>query len=281
MQKIYVCNPFNNVINTGIATLDMNNLLGFCLEGVLLTLGGTTFTKSLITLIQIKANGKVVFETDGAKLNLSEAQKGNASDATHLFINFMEQTGRTSNAFSAGAWDLSAASGITSLRMEVTISAATSPTLVASAAISAALPVDAEKNVRFLMHRRHRATQVIGASSQKIALSVPHIDPSGGGSVFKRVLIYASNLTSIQAIRNGIPDYDHSLTDSNQWQVWNRRMPQTGLFVMDFMLDNMMADRVWDTRPQSGVSQAILYGTFSATETITIETEELISLASY
>jgi hypothetical protein len=38
---------------------------------------------------------------------------------------------------------------------------------------------------------------------------------------------------------------------------------------------------VWDTRPANGVKSAQLYGTFSAGETITIETEELLPLNLY
>ena len=35
------CLPFNNVVTTGLATINFNNLLGFTVEKLMLELGGT------------------------------------------------------------------------------------------------------------------------------------------------------------------------------------------------------------------------------------------------
>ena len=69
MNQLRILNPFNNVVASGIANCDLNPLLGTTLECINLTLGGGSFTKAMITLIQLKANGKVIFETDGTKLD--------------------------------------------------------------------------------------------------------------------------------------------------------------------------------------------------------------------
>jgi len=58
------------------------------------------------------------------------------------------------------------------------------------------------------------------------------------------------------------------------------RVPQTGLTVYDPVLDNMTSTQVMNTTPDATKS-AQVYGTFSATETITIETEELLPLGAY
>lgn len=273
-------NPFNNVVASGVANCDLNNLLGTTLECINLSLGGT-FTKAMITLIQLKANGKVIWESDGSKTDSGESFKSYATaDATKLSINFMEPKSKTVNAFQAGAIDLSVESGITNLRLEVTISGATSPTLSGIAELSPALDVESERNIRFLIHRRHRVTMTIGAAGT-FALQVPHLDPSGGGSVFKRIYIFSANCTAIKAQREGITEFE-VLKAENEWiQKKAGRAPQSNLVVFDPVLDGIQSGRVWDTRPANGVRSAQLYGTFSAGETITIETEELLPLNAY
>lgn len=281
MNKIIPLNPFQNVVASGIAICDLNNLLGSTLEAINITLSGTSFSKSMITLIQIKANNKVIWESSGSYLDASEIFKGYAANTNRLCINFMERHGRTVNAFQSGSIDLSTASGITSLRLEVTTSGATAPALAGYAELSPAIAVAGEEAIRFLIQRRHRIPYTVPAANMKVALPVPHIDPSGGGSVFKRFFIFSSNITSIQCVRNGLAEFDIPCADMNQIQVRAGRSPQANMFVFDPMLDNVQSGRVWDTRPASGVQQAIVYATFSATENIYIETEELIPLSMY
>lgn len=281
MNQLRVLNPFNNVVASGIANCDLNPLLGTTLEGLNLSLAGTSLTKAMITLIQLKANGKVIFETSGANLDLSENFKNyTAADATKLTIDFMDRKARTVNAFQAGAIDLSPGSGITNLRLEVTISGATAPQLSGIAEVSPAIAIPSEEAIRWLIHRRHRNSQTIGAAGT-FSLQVPHIDPSGGGSVFKRVMVYSANMTALKAMREGITEFEVTKAENEWIQKRSGRSPQANLVVFDPILDNVMAGRVWDTRPASGVRSAQLYGTFSAGETITIETEELIPLSMY
>ena len=281
MNKIIPLNPFNNVVASGLAICDLNNLLGTTVEALNLTLGGTSFTKSMITLMQLKANGKIIFESDGSKLDAGEQFKNYTADAARLCMNFMERQGRTINAFQAGAIDLSRESGITSLRLEVTTAGATAPTLVGVAELSPAAAIPGEEAIRFLLQRRHRSPFTVPAANVKVALPIPHIDPAGGGSVFKRLFFFSQFLTSVQVVRSGIVEFDLTIADMAQIQKRAGRLPQANLAVLDFILDNIMSGRLWDTRPGAQCTQAIVYGTFSATETITIETEELIPLGMY
>ena len=282
MNQLRQCNPFTNVVAAGIAILDLNPLLGTTLECLNLALGGTTFTKAMMTLIQLKANGKVIFETSGTNLDLSENYKNYATaDATKLSINFMEPKAKTPNAFQSGAIDLSPDSGITNLRLEVTIAGATAPTLYAVAEVSPAVPVAGEEKIRFLIQRRHRNTQTIGAVGALVSLQVPHIEPSGGGSVFKRVFVYSAVMTGMKLVREGIADFETFKADHEWAQKKALKIPQTNLHVFDPILDGIQAGRCWDTRPANNVRMAQFYGTFSAGETITIETEELLPLSAY
>lgn len=280
MNQLRIMNPFNNVVASGIANCDLNPLLGTTLECLNLSLGGT-FTKAMITLIQLKANGKVIWESDGTKLDGLENFKNYASaDATKLSINFMEPKAKTVNAFQSGAIDLSPDSGITNLRLEVTIAGATSPTLSGIAEVSPAIDIPSERAIRFLIARRHRNTQTIGAAGT-FSLQVPHLDPSGGGSVFKRIAIFSANCTGFKAMREGITEFEVTKAENEWIQKKGLRSPQANLVVFDPILDGIQAGRVWDTRPANGVKSAQLYATFSAGETITIETEELLPLNMY
>jgi hypothetical protein len=279
MNKQMIMDPFQNVVNSGVAIADMNKFLGSVLEKITLTLGGT-LTKSMITKIELKLNGKVVYETDGAKLDASNLYLGAAADATILKIDFMDRKAITVNARQAGAIDLSAGSGITSVRLEVTIAGATTPTLVGFCDVSPPSADPSEAGIRGLILRRHRATFVVGAAGT-FALPIPHLDPAGGGSNFRRLMIYAANMTALKTAREGITEHELTKLQNEAAQKDNFRVPQANLVVFDPVQDGQLSGRTWDTRPVAGVRSAQFYATFSAGETITIETEELLPLAAY
>lgn len=279
MNKQMILDPFQNVVNSGVAVCDMIKFLGTVLEKITFTLGGT-FTKAMITKIELKANGKIIYETDGSKLDASNLYNGGTSDATVLKIDFMDRKAVTVNARQAGAIDLSVGSGITSLRLEVTIAGATSPTLVGFADVSPPTNDPAEAGIRGLLLRRHRASFVVGAAGT-FALPIPHLDPAGGGTNYRRINFYSANMTAFKTQREGVTEHEVTKLQNEASQKDNFKVPQSNLVVFDPVQDGQLSGRTWDTRPASGVRSAQFYGTFSAGETITIETEELLPLAAY
>lgn len=279
MNKQMILDPFQNVVNSGVAIGDMNKFLGTVLEKITLVLGGT-FTKAMITKIELKANGKIIYETDGSKLDASNLYNGGASDATILKIDFMDRKAVTVNARQAGAIDLSVGSGITQLRLEVTIAGATSPTLAGFADVSPPTADPSEAGIRGLIARRHRATFVVGAAGT-FALPIPHIDPAGGGSNYRRIFFYSANMTALKTQREGVTEHELTKVQNEAAQKDNFKTPQSNLVVFDPVQDGQLSGRTWDTRPVSGVRSAQFYATFSAGETITIETEELLPLGAY
>lgn len=279
MNKQMRLDPFQNVVATGIAIGDLNKLLGSVLEKITLTLGGT-FTRAMITKLELKANGKTIWESDGTKIDLVSQYDRVAADVTIVKIDFMQRKARTVNAFQAGAIDLSAKSGITSLRMEVTIAGATSPTLVGFADVSPPNEDPAEAGIRWLTARRTRATYVVGAAGE-FALPIPHLDPAGGGSNYRRIFLFSANCTAIKTMREGVTEHELTKLQNESAQKDNGFTPQTNLVIFDPCQDGQLQGRTWDTRPSSGVRSAQFYATFSAGETITIETEELLPLSAY
>lgn len=280
MNKQIALDPFQGVVASGVAIGDLNKLLGSVLEKLTLNLGGTAFTKSMITKIELKANGKVIYETDGSKLDASNLYNGGAAEATFLKLDFMDRKAVTVNARQAGAIDLSVGSGITNLRIEVTIAGATAPTLAGFADVSPPTSDPSEAGIRALIMRRHRLTYVVGAAGQ-FALPIPHMDPAGGGSNYRRINIYSANLTGFKTVREGITEHELTKAQNESAQKDNFKVPQANLTVFDPVQDGQLQGRTWDTRPASGVRSAQFYATFSAGETITIETEELLPLAAY
>ncbi len=281
MNKQPILDPFLNVVASGTAISDMNKFLGSVLEKITLTLGGTAFTKAMITLIQLKANGKVIFETTGANLDAQNLYNTAAvQDATLLKIDFMDRKARTVNAYQAGAMDLSQASGITSLRLEITIAGATAPTLVGFADVSPISEDPTEQGIRFLMARKHRATVSISAAGT-FALPIPHLDPAGGGSNYRRVYFMSANMTGLKTVREGVTEHELTKMQNEAEQKDNSKVPQANMVVFDPVQTGQLQGATWDTRPGSKVRSAQFYGTFSAAETITIETDELLPLAAY
>lgn len=278
MNKQIALDGFQNVVATGLAINDMNKLLGTVLEKLTFTLGGT-FTVAMMTSIQLKANGKVIYETSGARLNAQNLYNGQTSDVTILKLDFMDRQAVTVNARQAGAIDLSAASGITQLRLEIQITGATSPTLVGFADVSPPTSDPAESGIRFLIARKHQATFVVGGAGE-FALPVPHLDPAGGGSNYRRVYLHCANLSKLKTVRDGITEHELTKLQNEAAQKDNFKVPQTGLVVFDPVQSGTLMGNTWDTR-KGVVGSAQLYGTFTAGETITIETEELLPLNAY
>lgn len=280
MNKQVALDPATGVAAAGIAIFDLNKILGSVLEKLTLTLGGGAFTKAMITKIELKANAKVIFETDGTKLDASNLYNGATADATILKLDFMDRKAITANARQAGAIDLSQKSGITTLRLEITIAGATTPTLAGVADVSPPTDDPLEKDLRWLLARRHRNTQVIGAAGT-FALQVPHVDPAGLGSNYRRIYIYSAQCSAIKTVREGLTEHELTKLQNEALQKDNFKVPQANLVVFDPVQDGQLTGRTWDTRPQSGVRSAQFYATFGAGETITIETEELIPYAAY
>lgn len=271
--------PFTNVVASGVAVTDLRHLFGYCIERIVLQLGGGSFTKAMITSVQLKANGKVIYDSTGSRTDSRNQYRGITANASFLTIDFLELRARSVLALMGGALDTTI--GIKDLRLEVTTSGATTPTLQGFAEVTTPLVGPEYANVRPLIARVHTLTQTIGAAGT-FALSVPHLDPNAGGSIFKRIAVFSANMTGGRVERNGIREFDITSTAANNFnQTEYQRTPQANLWMFDFMIDGLMEGRLLDTRPASRTTTAQIFGTFSAGETIGIEAEVLEPLDVY
>lgn len=269
-------NPLNNVVANGVANLDLQNSLGFTIKSIWLALGGT-LTAAMITSIQLKANGKIIVDTDGAKLAARNAYKGTPTPVGFVCLDFTEQLFFSPTGYLGGALDTTL--GIKSLRLELTIAGATAPTISAFALVGPPQTNDSLNPLRPLIARVHRVQQTIGAAGS-FPLAIPHMQPNEGGSIFKRTHVFSANMTGYRVQKNGITEYELLKAQNDALQAFYRRTPQAGLFVLDHVLEKLQGDS-WDTRPAVQSTTTQFLATFNAAETITVEVEVLEPLDVY
>lgn len=106
--------PFSNVVATGVATSQITP--GRTLETYRLKLGGTALTKAMLSLLKVKANGKVIIEASGTELDKINSYRGVTADAAYLDIDFADDKMLTQFDRMVSAFDTS--SGIMSLTTE-------------------------------------------------------------------------------------------------------------------------------------------------------------------
>lgn len=264
--------PVNNVVGTGMATLDLSNLLGFCIERLTFRLSGTAFTKAMLTGIQIKANAKVIFDSTASRRDAAMQYRAIAANAGFLTIDFSEIRSRTELGQSLGALDTTA--GIADLKMEFLIAGATAPALEGWAEVSRPQIDPAQNPYRGLIAKVHSSSLTIGAGGT-FSLPVPHL--KDGGSLFKRIMFFSANMTALVIKKNGIviEDSTKALNDFNQTEY--KKTPQAGLYVFDAIIDDNQS-QILNTRDAQTME---VLGTFSAGETITIEVEVLEPLNAF
>lgn len=290
MNQIKKLPAFQNVAATGTAFVDLMPIVGGnTLEGIILTLGGTSLTKAMITAWRLVLNGKIVRKSTGPNTDSINKYYGITTAATQLLIDFMNRKAKTPLSFAAGAIDFSANSGIRQAILEVDISGATAPTLAGHAEISPIRVLPEEMRSRFVM--RKQFSQTINApSAAEHSLLITHVNPSSGGSVFEAIHLFAANITGIRIRRNGIDEFDLTKTQLEEIQKAAGRTPQSNHIVFDPVLDGIIPGRVWDTtsrspndpqRPGAGCNSAEVMATFSGSETFVVETQELIYLPDY
>jgi hypothetical protein len=265
---------FQNVVASGIATCDLNGLLGYTIERLILQLGGTSFTKSMITSIQLKANGKIIYDSTGPRLDTRNQYRGITANAGFLTIDFAEIRAKTELGQNLGCMDTT--QGLSNLKLEVTISGATAPTLVAFAEVNAPQVDPAQAGTRGLIAKVHSTTLTIGAAGT-FSVPVPHLAPSDGGSVLKRIAFFSASMTALVIKKNGIviEDSVKALNDFNQTEY--RKSPQAGLYMYDAIVDDVQS-QVLNTRNAQTME---VLATFSAAETITVESELLEPLSAF
>jgi hypothetical protein len=234
--------PFLNVVATGVATLRIPKY-AMTLTRLVLRLGGTTFTKAMITDIKIKVGPRTVWNCTGSRLDAINAYKGVATGTNFLTIDFTERdaTGDI-RPKEVGGFDLTTLND--DVTVEVTITGATAPTLLAIAFMT---PPQGNPFI-------HKLVYVPASSSVAGKFPIP-IFPKG--ALIKRVHFFYGgadwgaaadgNLNRLEVKKSGLVIWDAMCLEARFMQGEYRKVPQSKLYVFDPIMDNNMSGLVSTT----------------------------------
>lgn len=236
--------PFSNVVATGVATANITP--GRTLEKVTLKLGGTSFTKAMITRLVMKANGKAILDTTGTILDKLNAYRSNiAQDAAFLDIHFADFS--LNNEFDRMVTAFDTSSGIVNITLEVTITGATAPTLAMKLVESggqkdrsgAAAPYAA-------LMAKYLSYPFNLASGGRLPFQLPF--GSINGCLIKRVHIaHGGYMTGATVKQDGLVVMENIKAENEYQQKQLFKLPQANIYTLDFVADGSVA-KALDTR---------------------------------
>ncbi len=263
--------PFANVVNSGTATNQITP--GRTLELLQLKLGGT-FTKAMITLFKLKANGRTLIEGTGAELDKINAYRGIATNAAFLDVAFFDEQMFDHLDRQVTSFDTS--QGVSNITTEVTIAGATSPVLTPILVESAS-----QKNrtgdaapYATLVGKILRYPFSI-ANGGQLPVTVPFGKDSG--AIIKRMHVFhGGNMTGATVKQDGLVVHESVQAENANMQVRSGRVPQTNVYTIDFVTDGNIRNAL-DTRDAKSLEWLM---TFSAADNGYILVEYLDTLGN-
>lgn len=262
--------PFSNVVATGTAT---NNITpGRTLENLTLKLGGT-FTKAMITLIKVKANGRTLIEASGTELDKIAAYRGVVNSAAFLDVSFQDDMMATALDKSVTAFDTS--NGVQNITTEITIAGATAPTLTPIVVESAAQKDRSGNAAPFaaLVGKvlRYPFSMATGGTLPVVVPFGP-----GSGAIIKRLHVFNTNMTGATVKQDGMIVHESLTAENSNSQTRVGRVPQAGVYTIDFVSDGNIRNAL-DTRDARSLEWLL---TFSAADSGMILVEYLDALGN-
>ncbi len=264
--------PFSNVVASGTATNQVTP--GRTVENLRLKLGGTSFTKAMISGIKIKANGKVIVEGTGSDIDKINAYRGHAADAAFLDLFFADYQLNNELDRMVGAFDTSV--GISNITSEITIAGATAPTLSPILIESAAQKASTGEAAPFapLISKLLRYPFNI-ATGGRLPVNVPFGPQSG--SIIKRLHVFhGGNMTGATVKEDGLVVHESVKAENEYEQKRFGRVPQANVYTLDFVADGDIR-KALDTRNARSLEWLF---DFSAADSGTVYVEYLDPLGN-
>lgn len=223
--------PFTNVVANGVATVSLP--VGMSYNRIFLQLGGT-FTKSMITDVKVRLNGKVIYQNTGARLDLINTYRKRGSNAAFLVLDFVEPNAKLMTEQYLG--NLNTAQGVSSLTLEVTIAGATAPTLESWSEVGPPAPLG-------VIAKQLTFTTSFGGSGK---FPFKLIDVANRGAIIKRIhFAHGGNVSALEVKKNGIVIHDNVPTAVNSfYQLDYGKTAQTNLYTYDPCLDDNYTNAV-------------------------------------
>lgn len=264
--------PFSNVVASGTATNQVTP--GRTVENLRLRLGGTSFTKAMISGIKIKANGKVIVEGTGSDIDKINAYRGHVADAAFLDLFFADYQLNNELDRMVGAFDTSV--GISNITSEITIAGATAPTLSPILIESAAQKAATGEAAPFapLISKLLRYPFNI-ATGGRLPVNVPFGPQSG--SIIKRLHVFhGGNMTGATVKEDGLVVHESVKAENEYEQKRFGRVPQANVYTLDFVADGDIR-KALDTRNARSLEWLF---DFSAADSGTVYVEYLDPLGN-
>lgn len=264
--------PFSNVVASGTATNQVTP--GRTVENLRLKLGGTSFTKAMISGIKIKANGKVIVEGTGSDIDKINAYRGHVADAAFLDLFFADYQLNNELDRMVGAFDTSV--GISNITSEITIAGATAPTLSPILIESAAQKASTGEAAPFapLISKLLRYPFNI-ATGGRLPVNVPFGPQSG--SIIKRLHVFhGGNMTGATVKEDGLVVHESVKAENEYEQKRFGRVPQANVYTLDFVADGDIR-KALDTRNARSLEWLF---DFSAADSGTVYVEYLDPLGN-
>lgn len=234
------------------------------LVGAKLILGGTTFDKTKIDKIRVKVGARVIWDITGAQINAINNYKGGADVARTLLLDFTERTQAIFPVKEVGGLDLMTLAAVGEIFLEITINAAAvAPTIQAFGYFE-------QQQGNPMVLKLVPFTWTTNAAGRfTLPLNLR-------GALVKRLWIFYSgtgwtanangNCSRMEVKKNGVVMYDQYDLDARFDQVQYKKVPQAGLYVVDFIVDDNHDATVTTIRDQNGVQ---VYDTFEFNAYIT------------
>ncbi len=247
MAKILL-EPFQNVVATGQAQLTTQRIWPNTLEYIALILGGTTFTKAMITNLQVRLGQKTVWYAVGADIQTINSYEGRTATATLLTLPFANWFARTPKQQYLGAVDFGAV-GVRDLTILVTISGATAPTLTAYAEVAPPKTLDPASNLLF------RAIIQTPLAPSGATVFQPFLINYGqaGGALLRRLFLMSNLVTAAEVKRDGLDIFEQiplAVINAILSESFPHS-PQANVFTIDFEEDDIEAKALTSVRADS------------------------------
>jgi hypothetical protein len=230
--------PLKQVIGVAagaVATLELDAEQA-TLVNLKFKLSGTTFTTAHIDRVKVKIGPKTIWDLTGAQLLALNAYKNGASNNKYLWLDFVERDQAAFPVKEVGGIDLMAVLPVGKVTVELTINAAA----VAPRIDAIGYFEQSQGNTIVLKYMPFTMTQAF-SGKQTLPLSFR-------GAMVKRMLNYYTgtdwtattdgNVSRVEVKKNGVVMFDQYCTDNRFDQSQFKKVPQSRLFVTDFLIDN-------------------------------------------
>jgi len=206
------------------------------LVGLKFNLTGTTFDNTKIDRVRVKVGPRVIWDLTGAQLRAINAYKNGANVASYLWLDFSERDQALFPLKEIGGLDLMALLAVGEVYVELYINAA------------AVAPVITSQGYFERSQGNGAVLKYVPFSFNQAAAGKFTLPLQLRGAMIKRVWTYYTgtdwtaatnaNFSRLECKKNGLVFFDQMDLDARFDQVQFKKVPQSRLFVADFIVDN-------------------------------------------